>query len=593
MAYSGITKEKTPIMPYRCNPGIHMLRKLRNNRTRHLLWRYANIRRSIMPNPNLPINGQYNTYVGARYVPKFANPVEWDNTKQYEPLTIVTNQGNSYTSTTFVPIGTAITNTMYWAPTGNYNAQVEQYRQEVLAYNNRISLLETINAKNILELGAKNDGTMDISEILNTYSPQFDIYLPEGTYLVNETVNLKHGLIGPSIGNVRTGARIISNVPSGDLFTCNTTSLVIQNLSITASGAETAILHFTHTSYANCAIFGVNIRNVGNGKAISLEPALSISRYMTLMFCTLEGNMQTSQQQVGIYVNGNAPDCSFIGLTVMGFVGGLEIQSGHNRFVDVHIWGGVEPVNQPMSVTRWNNTYGIKTNGVSSDEFTSLYLDTCAIGMITANNNLNITDFIYINEPFPTGGNKPSLLYSTTNTGKTVKIVNGYIDARNMNNLNYDGLECKNVTIYTDNLNDNAPLLLSFPDCFYSYDTSSTVWNCIAVAKNTYLGATSFLVNVGNNMAIIAINSTTVTKITLCGNVGAYYSTQTTGSTTLFYIYVKGIDTRITVKGLSGTASLSLINLQALNNWNTKQPFTLPTQATNEGLTVITEKTYN
>lgn len=73
----------------------------------------------------------YNTYIGARYVPIFADPIEWDKTKSYEPLTIVTYQGDSYTSKTFVPSQTEITNTEFWARTGSYNAQVEQYRKEV------------------------------------------------------------------------------------------------------------------------------------------------------------------------------------------------------------------------------------------------------------------------------------------------------------------------------------------------------------------------------------------------------------------------------------------------------------------------------
>lgn len=78
-------------------------------------------------------------YIGARYVPLFAEPIEWDNTKQYEPLTIVTNNGNSYTSRQFVPTGIEITNEAFWALTGNYNAQIEQYRKEVTAYDGRIT----------------------------------------------------------------------------------------------------------------------------------------------------------------------------------------------------------------------------------------------------------------------------------------------------------------------------------------------------------------------------------------------------------------------------------------------------------------------
>lgn len=73
-------------------------------------------------------------YIGARYVPVFADPAEWTSTKQYEPLTIVLHQGNSFTSKQFVPVGIDINDTDYWSETGNYNAQVEQYRQEVLDF---------------------------------------------------------------------------------------------------------------------------------------------------------------------------------------------------------------------------------------------------------------------------------------------------------------------------------------------------------------------------------------------------------------------------------------------------------------------------
>ena len=78
-------------------------------------------------------------YVGARYVPLFAEPLEWDNTKAYEPLTIVLHQGNSYTSRQYVPVGVEIENDSFWALTGNYNAQVEQYRQEVKTFDGRIT----------------------------------------------------------------------------------------------------------------------------------------------------------------------------------------------------------------------------------------------------------------------------------------------------------------------------------------------------------------------------------------------------------------------------------------------------------------------
>jgi len=78
-------------------------------------------------------------YIGARYVPLFSNPIEWDNTREYEPLTIVTKNGSSYTSKQYVPKGIELTNESFWAVTGNYNAQIEQYRKEVTAYDTRIT----------------------------------------------------------------------------------------------------------------------------------------------------------------------------------------------------------------------------------------------------------------------------------------------------------------------------------------------------------------------------------------------------------------------------------------------------------------------
>lgn len=95
-------------------------------------------------------------YIGARYVPLFAEPIEWDKTKQYEPLTIVTNNGNSYTSRQFVPTGIEITNEAFWALTGNFNAQVEQYRKEVAAYDGRITTAQgTADSANTAASAAK------------------------------------------------------------------------------------------------------------------------------------------------------------------------------------------------------------------------------------------------------------------------------------------------------------------------------------------------------------------------------------------------------------------------------------------------------
>lgn len=69
-------------------------------------------------------------YVGARYVPKIMG--EWDKNIPYEALSIVTYKGNSFTSKIPVPAKVDIGDETYWINTGNYNAQIEEYRKETL-----------------------------------------------------------------------------------------------------------------------------------------------------------------------------------------------------------------------------------------------------------------------------------------------------------------------------------------------------------------------------------------------------------------------------------------------------------------------------
>ena len=70
-----------------------------------------------------------NVYIGMRYVPIFDG--DWDNTKSYEALTIVTYGNNSYTSKKPVPVGTLPTDTTYWALTGNLNGMIIALQNDV------------------------------------------------------------------------------------------------------------------------------------------------------------------------------------------------------------------------------------------------------------------------------------------------------------------------------------------------------------------------------------------------------------------------------------------------------------------------------
>lgn len=122
------------------------------------------------------MNGLINRqYVGARYVPKVMG--EWNKALQYEALSIVTYSGNSFTSKVPVPANIDISNKTYWVNTGNYNAQVEAYRQETAQLKNDLN-------NEIID--RKNDTKDNILWIGDSYSVNYNHKLPNGVrYMLN------------------------------------------------------------------------------------------------------------------------------------------------------------------------------------------------------------------------------------------------------------------------------------------------------------------------------------------------------------------------------------------------------------------------
>lgn len=79
-------------------------------------------------------------YVGARYVPVFADPVEWSTDRAYEPLTMVQDStGNTWVSKQAVPTGIQLDNEQYWVLFSVFSQQVEAYRRQVLTLQNQVA----------------------------------------------------------------------------------------------------------------------------------------------------------------------------------------------------------------------------------------------------------------------------------------------------------------------------------------------------------------------------------------------------------------------------------------------------------------------
>ena len=100
-------------------------------------------------------------YVGARYVPKFADPVEWQANTYYEAMVIVTYNNSSYTSKVPVPptVGNPAENSKYWALTGNYNAQLQYVSNSLASHVGNTSNPHNVTAE---QLGVAKTNIVDM-----------------------------------------------------------------------------------------------------------------------------------------------------------------------------------------------------------------------------------------------------------------------------------------------------------------------------------------------------------------------------------------------------------------------------------------------
>lgn len=245
------------------------------------------------------------TYIGKRYVPIFGrkgeSTMEWDNDAPYEPLTIVLYEGNSYTSRQYVPIGAEITDTDFWVLTGNYNAQVESYRQEVetytQAYGDAINALE--DALPITSFSS-SDTVADELGSLDSRIDDIEDFIPE-TVIGFDTVAemkastiLENGMICHTNGfyelNDKGGAfyKIVSNETANemDIIACGNLYAVLiidsPQLSAEKFGCKaesdfdnTDIINFIFGKYIdNCIIFTNGEYEISN--TISITPHINM-----------------------------------------------------------------------------------------------------------------------------------------------------------------------------------------------------------------------------------------------------------------------------------------------------------------------------
>lgn len=242
-------------------------------------------------------------YIGARYVPLIDG--DYDASKTYEPLTVVLgDDGNSYTSKTFVPAGTSLSDTTYWALTGNYNAQVESYRAETANVKNDVDDLYKMGTYVTPQMyGAIGDGVTDdtaaFQEALNTGNNVFvptsnneQYYIGSELYITTSRqclFSVENGRGGEEISpTALTRNAIIFNHELTNGVIISTNGVIIANLTFTndnrsATHYVTAIKAAavnnidTDLSVKNCKFFTMKTAVENTGRGLLFEDNLVIA----------------------------------------------------------------------------------------------------------------------------------------------------------------------------------------------------------------------------------------------------------------------------------------------------------------------------
>lgn len=218
-------------------------------------------------------------YVGARYVPKIMG--EWNKALQYEALSIVTHLGNSFTSKVPVPVNIDITNTDYWVNTGNYNAQVEGYREDVANLSNKVDAIPYVTPT---MFGANGTGLTDDTDAILTAiayaNTNRKILVFDKTFLINKELTINSGaniIIEGTISNLNTLTNTASDAniiigATGSINLVGTANVTFRNLGFRGSGKGVGdsgiIIKSFRNTFDNCTFDKFNT-------AISVGEALN------------------------------------------------------------------------------------------------------------------------------------------------------------------------------------------------------------------------------------------------------------------------------------------------------------------------------
>lgn len=262
---------------------------------------------------------------------------------------------------------------------------------------------------NVLTLGVKNDGSEDVSEIVNRYTADHALFFPAGKYKVSHPLVIKNPICG--VGYARSGVVdmthtwLISDIDHDDSDPLNEVGVVqfggsgrfdVENLNIVCKSKECAVyinpcLQATATFVDKIGMYNVR----GYGLCAANDPAKPgfASRPLFLQNMTILGTSDESLPSVGIYLGAHIGDNRLSNIEIMGTCVGIIQEASFVYANNLHIWTGC--LGHVGNDTWWQHTRGLV---LGHAEFIgdNIYIDTSYIHVEFKSHgaNLSINNFM-------------------------------------------------------------------------------------------------------------------------------------------------------------------------------------------------------
>lgn len=293
---------------------------------------------------------------------------------------------------------------------------------------------ESSSLINVLSLGCKNDGSEDISDIINEKTKEGSLFFPAGTYKVSKPIYLKNPVYGEgysrtaAVDNSRTW--LISSINStndsmGVLNFSGTSKINVEKLNIMCAGKECGIRIDPCQQQTGTFINEVGIFDV---RSYGLYVVGGGSRPIFAQNMSIFGNRNYPTPCIGIYLSG-MHDNRFSNIEFMGVRIGMYLKGSFMYANNLHLWTGC--LAQKDNGTWWAGTRGIVLDSNGSFFGTNIYPDTCYIAFEqkTSGCTFNIQNVMYW-EDSSIGGSEAydgRLFYAPEGSRGTLNIDGGII----------------------------------------------------------------------------------------------------------------------------------------------------------------------